>query len=187
MARKFAVFLDMDEVLVDFRGGACRVHGITVEELERRWIPGAWHIAGVLGITVEEFWKPINESGEQFWLDLEWMPWRDDLLEFVKSISIEWYIVSDPSIRYCDVASSGKVKYLKKFFGSSFDNFIPTRYKSLVARHPNALLIDDRETNVQEFCSSGGDALVFPTIFNSLNTYADKPVDYLRSILKLFP
>lgn len=170
------ILLDMDQILVDFIGGAIQIHGISRQKLESCWPAGQYSIIEPMGLTQDEFWRPINEAGDLFWLGLETLPWINDLLHLVDSLTDDWYIVSTPSLHH--TSYSGKARWLKRFFGQSFNRFIFTFHKGVLACS-NALLIDDCEETVEQFIIAGGSALVFPGRTNKLYNHADSPVDYL--------
>jgi 5'(3')-deoxyribonucleotidase len=172
----------MDEVLCDFVGGACRIHGWTRAELEAVWAIGTWSIVEPMGLTIDEFWAPIREAGERFWLELHCLPWFQDLMKLVKSLTGNWYIVSSPA--WDPSCYSGKAGWLKyMFMDYTFDRFVPTPYKDLLAR-PGSLLIDDKEEAVSSFIRAGGDGIVFPCRHNSFYKFGDDPVGYVSNQLK---
>lgn len=167
------VFLDMDEVLVDFVDGCCAAHNVTKAELNARRVPGEWSILPALGITDEQMWKPINEDGSLFWEALESLPWMDTLVQSVAELTSDWHIVTAPS--RCDTSYTGKVRWLKKQFGQDFDRFLLTPHKQLFA-NPYSVLIDDRMDNVTKFVQYGGHGILFPTLGGPLHAQAHDPL-----------
>lgn len=164
------ILLDMDEVLVDFVGGALRAHGISREEYLRRATPGEWGMATQLGLTKEEFWGPILRQREEFWERLGWCPWARKLLDIVKNLTSNWYIVTTPG--YYPTAYSGKMRFLGSrsgdfFEGSAYDRVVMIHHKALLARNRQTILVDDREETVQNFRAAGGTGLLFPAFHNS--------------------
>ena len=177
----FRMILDMDEVMVDFVGGALRAHGWTRKRLYAAWPPGEWDMAAPMGLTLEEFWAPLTAAGENFWTGLEPHPWLPRLLALVEGLTKDWYIVSSPS--QCSSCHAGKARWLKTRFGPHFDRFAITPHKHLFA-NPDTLLIDDRDETVRRFTDYGGVGLVFPARHNRLHRLADDPVRYLETVLK---
>lgn len=192
------IFLDMDEVLADFVGGACRAWGITREVVEQYWPAGAWDIIPPLTVALskqrcpgtsgfppsmghDEFWEHINGS-EDYWLDLEALPWARVVTNLMYWVTDDWYIVSAPS--RCPYSYSGKVKWLQRFFSPAFNRFVLTSHKHLLAG-PNTLLIDDRDSNVEEFVAAGGAGIVFPRHHNSQHLFKSDPVKYLKNALEV--
>lgn len=188
--RNITILLDADEVIFDFVAGSARSHGIEPDALNSHRTPGVWDISGPLGelaigrpFTPEEFWAPINYGREEFWENLDLLPWFKELVEFVEEHSSEWHIVSAPS--KCPTSYNGKVRAFKKVFGNDFDRFILTPHKSLFAKS-NTILIDDRDENVEKFIQAGGQGIVFPTIGNSRHAHRDFPISRLEiSLVRL--
>jgi 5'(3')-deoxyribonucleotidase len=177
------IFLDMDEVLADFTGSAIALHGFTRERLELGRPPGEWDITKVLGISQDEFWKPINEKGEEFWKGLKPLPWMYDVLSLVESLTSDWYVVTSPCRNSC--CYSGKAWWFDKFFPAlACDKLIITGHKYLLAKGRSTILIDDRESNVKKFRQAGGNAFTFPTRGNNGHARADNPVDYIKTSLQ---
>lgn len=188
MDKKISLILcDLDEVLVDFVGGACRVHGVDRGKLEELRHEMGWGMEAPLSkllgrpITLSQFWKPIKELGEGFWLGLESLPWKYELMDCIKSLDVEWLIVTSPSLD--PLSYSGKVKYMRRMFGPTFGRFVVTPYKHLMADR-GVLLIDDRPENVEKFIEHGGEGLIFPSHGNQFYPWANDPVPFIRDILK---
>ena len=173
------IYLDMDEVLVDFVGGACAAHGWTREQFEKVRTPGVWSMPEFMGLSLDEFWEPIHAAGENFWFDLNPTPWCKEVIELAEEYSKEWHIVTAPS--RCETSYTGKVRWLKSYFGPQFNNFVITPHKHILAQE-HTWLIDDREKNVESFCEDGGNALCFPNLGNNLHAYHNDPVGHLRSL-----
>lgn len=183
MGKISRIGLDMDEVLVDFRGGACEIHGKRREEVDQLTIEnGIWDMIGPLGLKSQtEFWHPINEAGADFWLNLNPHPWFDELIWLAeKLVGDQWFIFTSPS--YDPGCYSGKIEWLQKRLGSSFNKVAPFPYKHLFAQ-PGVLLIDDREETVEKFIIHKGEGLVFPSVGNKLFEHRFHPMDYLYTEL----
>ena len=185
------IILDLDDVLCDFEGAACRLHGVdpkAMQEVRTGWdmVPFFQQVTGK-HMDQAGFWAPIDRAGETFWATLEAHEWMDELIHLVKSITDDWHIVSSPSL--CPSSYSGKVKWLKRHLGRSFTNFALTPHKHIFSQE-GVLLIDDREENVTRFIwavegveSLGGDGLVFPSSGNSLRALRGDPVSHIREML----
>ena len=174
------IFLDMDGVLVDFVGGALKIHGWTQGQLQSAMVLGEWDLTKPMGLTQDEFWKPIHEAGEQFWIDLRPLPWITEMIGLAVSLGDCW-IVTAPT--RSPSSYSGKVKWLQNWFGHNMIRVILTSQKHFLAQK-DTLLIDDRTETVQRFVKAGGRGVVFPTLHNRLYYCADDPVTYLVDLLK---
>lgn len=194
MTKISTVLIDMDEVLVDFVGGACRIHGTSRERMEAERNAGSlgiWDISSPLGyatglgraMTLSEFWKPIHDAGETFWRDLQPTPWLGQLVDIVETAfgPESWHVISAPS-RLTE-SYTGKVRWLKSYFGPGFDRFAITPHKHLFARD-NRVLVDDRESNCDAFSREGGQSILFPSRGGPLWAYADNPLSFVEYQLK---
>lgn len=175
------LFIDMDEVLVDFTGGACKIHGITRKQLEELRQPGQWDIVAAMGLSNQEFWDPINQAGEEFWAELDPLWWAYPLMRAAKEICDEIYLLSSPS--WGAHSYGGKIKWISQYLPDC--NYIITEHKSLLAR-PGRLLIDDREENVDQFIANDGDGIKFPSMGNSKHTFASDPLPSVLHRLNQF-
>lgn len=180
------LLVDMDDVLVDFTNAACKVHGFTRAELEARRKPGNWGMAAALGMSENEFWKPINELGESFWENLEPTQYMKSLAWLVYQYDTDWIIVSAPPPKPGNVgaAYNGKIKWLEKHLGSSSKLEFVGR-KHLLAGLPGTVLIDDKEENIEAVQNHGGVGIIYPHESNSLFIYAGDPLQYVDHMLRL--
>ncbi len=123
------ILLDVDGVLADFLSGAIKVlnraynRDITLEQYAKEW--GKWGTYDYYGITVEQFWKPIDET-HNFWMDLEPMPWATKLytaLSAVGDVTILTMPNADPNcgrqkLQWLDYHLGIKKKYLNNYDNS---------------------------------------------------------------------
>lgn len=181
---RFRVFLDLDDVLVDFVGAAARVHGTTIEVVQQKWPPGTWGMDQGMGMTGEQFRKPIDEAGEDFWANLEPLPWYDEMIKVVETyLATEWILCTSAGLY--EHAYRGKLTWIQKKFGATFNKFIITDYKFMFA-NPMSVLIDDKEEACVQFTMNGGRALLFPRHWNSLYEESKhSPVAWLRQYMRV--
>lgn len=144
------ILLDMDGVLVDFEGGAARLFGTTLAELEERWQIGEWDICKVLELHPLEFWERI-EREQEFWFKLEETAEARELYKMCKSFG-DVYFCSSPCLD--PQSAAGKMKWLNHFLNCHCRNFILTPAKHLV----NGFLIDD--------CRANNPAFLWPRVGN---------------------
>lgn len=187
--KNLRILLDLDEVLVDFVGSACRVHGVDRDEVNAYRVEWrCWDLVKAISslpgreISMSQFWEPIHKLGEQFWLELKELPWAREMFDLVTQIiDVDCFIVTSPSLETSSY--SAKVKYMRRMFGPTFDNFVVTSHKYLMARE-GVLLIDDRPENVEKFIRYGGDGILFPSHGNKFHEFATNPVPYVKSMLE---
>lgn len=182
------ILLDMDEVIADFIGGACRAWGVSKDAVLSAWEPGIWDMQPPLTkaldlpelMTVDQFWLPLNTVA--FWEGLDRLPSALPIIELVTSVTKDWHVVTAPS--RSPSSYTGKVLWLKKLFGERFDRFAITPHKYIFAGE-NTCLIDDRESNLEEFKEhGGGHAILFPAHHNRLHGKASDPVAHVYEELQ---
>lgn len=194
MSKIPVIYLDMDQVLVDFTGGVCDLFNVEMGDVVGHWQPGDWcmlePLSKALGseVSLDLFWQVIHSRGSQFWTNLKSLPWLDELIVLVERFTDHWQIVTSPSLDHSSYA--GKVLWVQKKFGRKFDRLIPTRYKYLLAQ-PGTVLIDDREENCEHFehkptgdgstfSKTGGEAIIFPSHHNNLYNYRNHPLQWVE-------
>ncbi|MCA9072771.1 MAG: hypothetical protein KDA84_27800 [Planctomycetaceae bacterium] len=174
------IFLDMDGVLVDFSSAALRLHG--VEDIE--WPRGEWDFPKVLGISRGEFWSKIDSQGSEFWANLEPYPWYRELLDLVAEAA-PFSILTSPSLS--PSCPKGKLVWLSKHMprrnGRVFRDFLIGPAKHLLAKD-SRVLIDDSDTNAENFRAAGGEVILFPRLWNRQHHHAESPLDYVRRALE---
>lgn len=166
----------MDGVISDFVTAALSLHD-SVNAIED-WPVGEWHVSKVLGISSREFWHEINLQGHSFWSELPAYPWMDELVATIRQYA-PFTILSSPSL--VPECLSGKVWWLQQYFGRSFRDFMIGPHKYHCAK-PDVVLIDDSDENVQKFRTHGGQAILFPQIWNQNHAISD-PVEFIADQL----
>ena len=170
------ILLDIDGVLADFVGGAIKAHGWTWRQVVALWPVGSYDVAEPMGLTVEEFWEPIDAMGKRFWQELEETPWCHQLIDIVSGLTDDWYLVSTPSLASCSY--SGKADWVKAHIGSVHERLVLVASKPLLA-NPTTVLIDDCDESLQGFRRAGGIPLTFPSRHNALHSFVNNPMEYV--------
>lgn len=152
------VLLDMDGVVVDFIGGAFAWHGRTVPDE----VP--WKIWECMGLTEEEFWEPL---GFEFWSSLK--PTSDGM-ELVAELerlagTENIAVLSSPCLtRGC---ADGKLAWLESHLPQFSRRYLLGPAKQFAAG-PGKVLVDDYWHNIEGFRKAGGEAVLVPRKWNSL-------------------
>lgn len=135
---KYKIFCDMDGVIVDFDKGY-------------RQLPGALELDGTYQSS-EEFWAPINNSGKEFWENLEWMSDGKRLWSYIE----EYYpiILSSPSRRGFGSREGKKNWVDRELPGTPL--ILAYSYHKQKYADKNHILIDDRPSNIEQWISKGG-------------------------------
>lgn len=170
------VLLDMDGVLVDFIGGAGRMHGISDLYADRANY-GKWNCNEFLGLTYPEFIAPMRTD---FWANLDWMPDGRTILNILEDRFGEENIclLSDPS--NCGMAMEGKMLWIKKHMPKYLKRYLMGPAKFFAGSH-NRMLVDDRDLNIDEFQKRKLPTLQVPRRWNRLHFY--EPVEYVSEFL----
>ncbi|MDA1014390.1 MAG: hypothetical protein O3A00_08055 [Planctomycetota bacterium] len=172
------IFLDMDGVIVDFVTSALQVHA--AESAIEDWPPGVWNIHEVLGITRNAFWSKLDDVGATLWRNLDPYPWFEELVSLLREFATVT-ILSSPSRN--PESASGKLHWLDQHLGRGqpYREFLLSQRKYLLAA-PGRVLVDDSDAHAREFCEHGGQAIVFPQLWNANHPITDR-LGYVRSEL----
>jgi 5'(3')-deoxyribonucleotidase len=166
------VFLDMDGVIADFVSAAVRVHGkpdpyllpssLGIFDMEKLW-----------GITIEEFWAPINDAGASFWSTLEPMKDAFDIaqtaIDFAGGPENVCVLTSPSNDPGC---IPGKRAWMEMHFPELKKNMLFGSAKHFLAG-PNRILVDDRDKNLEDFAAHGGRSVCVPRLWNRLHSLSD--------------
>jgi 5'(3')-deoxyribonucleotidase len=172
-------FLDMDGILVDFTGGACKVWN-RANPYTSGLANGAYDLDKFLDIPPEEFWKPMDHA---FWRDLSATSDSGAIIELVKRY-FEPKNIAILSAPFNSVSASGKVEWLQQNLPEFSRRYIlaPKKYFCASA---DTVLIDDFDRNVDEFNAAGGNAFLLPRPWNSRYSESDKALELLAEFLEI--
>jgi 5'(3')-deoxyribonucleotidase len=179
------IYLDMDGVLADFLESFFDIHERydLTERYKNGEFPTNWDFDGELG-DEEDWWKPVREKGQvSFWENINPYPYSGNVVKMVKNTGLPWYICTTPYYGNSDCVY-GKITWLHKYLGP-IENIIMMKDKYRLA-HENAFLIDDSDKNVEKFILAGGQACLFPQLWNAARTSSPDKLDVLRSCLDFF-
>lgn len=167
------IFLDIDDVLNRFTMAALKHVGCDVEVSGYEYDPAwGWDIvkaANALGghFTRDEFWARI---GRDFWATVPVSAECYGLLGVCASLvgAKNVCLLSSPP-RHPDCLA-GKLEWIHTFLPKRMHRqFLFGPRKHFCAR-PDALLIDDRDKNVDDFRKHGGMAILVPRPWNSAHS-----------------
>ena len=146
---EYKIYCDMDGVIVDFEDG--------YEKLTGKNIKGN-HVKGD-----GDFWQPITDAGANFWINLKWMPDGEKLWKYIKNYSPS--ILSAPSREKS--SRIGKEIWVRTNIPGTELILKPASEKQLLAE-PNAILIDDRKDNIQQWKDAGGIGILHTSANNTI-------------------
>lgn len=170
------VLLDMDGVVSDLNGGACRLHGVS-DPYNNHDNHGNYGIQKLMGIPAPEFWGAM---GREFWANLEPTPHMKEYVNLlVKAFGGENIcLLTSPVLT--EGCYEGKMDWIRKHLPAFRRQFLVGPSKNFCA-HPGSLLIDDCEKNVLEFRDAGGNAFLVPGPWNL--GHCTDPVEALKNYL----
>ncbi len=161
--------LDMDGVLVDFVGGACRHFGVASPYHDPKNL-GQSRLYELLSLSKEELYAPL---GEEFWANLE--PTAEC---FVIVDMVQRHFGRD---RVCILTSpisthgcyEGKMRWLRRHLPQFSRRFLVGPVKEFAAG-PHRWLVDDSDSNIDAFVHPdwGGRAVQVPRPWNRLHHLA---------------
>ncbi len=162
------IFLDMDGVLVDFVRGAHDHHNLNCTPWP--YPPGVWDFVKHTGLSAAQFWSPL---GFEFWSELNWTPDGEEILSLVP----DCVLLTTPTLHI--ECPTGKMEWIRQNAPELYRRTVITATKEVCA-HPNALLIDDADHNVDKWRANGGVAILVPRIWNSRHAECNNTVEILR-------
>jgi len=173
--RRPTIYVDMDGVLADFVGGVLR---LSESELRPEDVTD-YDLYSVLGVSVAEFWKRIDQRGALWWAELDPYPWAAYLWQMAREAG-DAYVLSTPS--QSPSSSSGKVMWIDRHLPQrDRRRYILAPDKTPLARR-GAILIDDRPANCESWRRRGGRVIPFPQPWNNWCGSAADVIEQLRAV-----
>jgi predicted kinase len=136
--QQYKVYCDMDGVLVDFERG--------YNDLTGKQTPGVDST-----YDKNDFWSAITKAGAKFWAELNWMSDGQQLWDYIKQYNPK--LLTAPSRE--PSSEIGKQEWINNNLPSTPVIFKQAKDKKDLAE-PNAILIDDRKDNIQQWIDAGG-------------------------------
>ena len=183
------VYLDMDGVLIDFLGGLHKSLGVPYDINNYPYEKGKWNmLTDIKGFDdVPATFEQCNDAcTESFWANLNWIHDGHDILRMVvqkfdtKNVNLLTTCMPNPG------TPSGKIQWIEKnlpVFKRQFIILGSGVGKGLFV-NPDALLIDDRDKNIDEFIAAGGRGLLVPRPWNRHHRYADRTYQVVKDFLE---
>jgi hypothetical protein len=159
MENKYKIYLDMDGVIVDFDKRFTDLAGMGPREYESSF-------------GKEKFWDFIDSKekggGVGFWVGMDWMPGGEALYNRVAQH--DHALLSSPS--KSESSRIGKHRWKKKYTPSTKLILALAKNKQNYA-DGNNILIDDRESNIQQWREAGGIGILYKSA-DQVNKELDK-------------
>ena len=154
---KYKIFSDMDGVITDFDNRFKKYSkGIAPSDYEKKY-------------GKDKFWELADGPGVAFWVGMPWMEDGKKYWDYIKDYDVE--LLSSPS--RSQVSRLGKRLWVRNNLPGIKLTLAQARNKQNYAA-PNHILIDDRESNIDQWRSQGGIGI--------LHTSASDTIKQLRQL-----
>jgi 5'(3')-deoxyribonucleotidase len=169
------IFLDIDGVCADFYQQMVDTFSMdladTLNDKEAlRALDNGAPFKGVFKHPTPMLWREITQRGEGWWSDIPEVccrfhacPSTRAMFESLNKLAPTVFLTGVPGQPDSSPpAASGKLQWLQRIFGNEFTEVIicDRKSKPLLAA-TGCVLIDDYESNCEEFVAAGGHALLF--------------------------
>ena len=155
-------FVDMDGILVDFVGGACRTHN-RPSPYDSPAAAGVWHIERLWQMPPQEFWAPLGYA--DWWANLDWTPDGRQILALIEDLSSKAPVYLLTAGAGSPESLAGKRRWIDRHIPEYRDRLITTRHKHLLSQ-PGRVLVDDHDWNADSWCLAGGVGVLIPRPWN---------------------
>ena len=150
--KTYKIYSDMDGVLVDFNERFKRFSdGILPTEYEQKF-------------GKDKFWELIDGTGVRFWVGMDWMSDGKQLWNYIKEYNPT--LLSSPS--RSNYSRMGKRIWRKRNLPSTKLILARAANKQNYA-DPDSILIDDRESNVDQWIKAGGIGILHTDTASTIN------------------
>ena len=151
--KEYTIYSDMDGVLVDFENRFKRFSGgIAPKDYEDKY-------------GKEKFWDLIDkETGVRFWVGMPWMSDGKQLWDYIKNYNPT--LLSSPS--RSNSSRMGKRIWRKRNLPSTKLVLAQASRKQNYA-NPDSILIDDRESNINQWIKAGGIGILHTDTATTIN------------------
>lgn len=185
MNLKPKIYVDLDGVIKSFVQPAMQRHGAYIPSEAYYPSQFQWDILGATNhirasrglprLSATAFWDSFDYD---FWFGLGMYDEAEKFLEMLDCIG-EVYFATSPTLSSACVA--GKFDWVKHHFRDRLRNLYIGAAKEGFAK-PGAILIDDRNENVDNFIACGGQAFLVPRPWNR-GGWQPEPYNHIVSTL----
>jgi 5'(3')-deoxyribonucleotidase len=151
--------LDLDGCIAFWEKSAAKTCGVDYDDKKiRQQIKDGKRMETFVGGD-SKMWPMIDKEGEEWWEDMEKLPWADELVTLLQKESKDFIFLSSPS--NSPLCYSGKIKWVLKNYPKLSKNLMLGCKKHMFAG-PNTLLVDDTDKKIKQFREYGGHAFKWP-------------------------
>lgn len=170
-------FLDMDGVIADFVGAACKLHNLANPYPQHN---GIWDFVEAMNLHPKTFWGPM---GREFWANIEPTVEKDMIISMLEHKFGAQNICLLTSPCATDGCIDGKMDWIRKHMPDYKRRVLFGAAKEFVAHH-NAVLVDDAEHNVGPFNELGGKGILLARPWNKRHPLASQVLIQLEQDLR---
>lgn len=175
MNENITIFIDMDDVLVNYAHNVAKHFGFGMEEFYERWPKGVYELYHAVGKPDKEVWDIVRKLPPEFWETMPEFSWSRQLWDHCNSIAYTEVLTAPVN---CEGCLCGKWRWLQNFTKEeSFDRYHIAKRKDKCGQW-NHILIDDKEKNIDAFAKKGGQTILFPSHGNRLHPLRKDPMAY---------
>jgi len=151
----YKIFSDMDGVITDFNNRYKKYAGMMPSEYEKKF-------------GKDKFWELADAEGVAFWVGMPWMEDGKDYWNYIKDYDVE--LLSSPS--RSETSRLGKRLWVRNNL-PGIKLTLAQAYNKRNYAAPNHILIDDRESNIEQWRDKGGIGILHTSAANTIQQLKD--------------
>jgi len=173
-SQNYKIYVDLDGVIADFDSRYKHFTGLTPKEMDAQLITQYGDKK-----AKDIFWTKIDPIGPKFWSEMDFMSDAQELLDFLKPYSFKFLLSPSRS----KTSEEGKKQFVQKHF-PNIELILRIASKKQEFSEPNAILIDDRDSNIEQWRAKGGIGILHKSASNTIKQLEKlgfkKPVDEIQ-------
>jgi hypothetical protein len=151
----YKIFSDMDGVITDFNNRYKKYAGMMPAEYEKKF-------------GKDKFWELADAEGVAFWVGMPWMEDGKTYWDYIKKYDVE--LLSSPS--RSETSRLGKRLWVRNNLPGIKLTLAQAANKQNYAA-PNHILIDDRESNIEQWRDKGGIGILHTSAADTIRQLKD--------------
>ena len=151
----YKIFSDMDGVITDFNNRYKNYAGMMPAEYEKKF-------------GKDKFWELADAEGVAFWVGMPWMEDGKTYWDYIKDYDVE--LLSSPS--RSETSRLGKRLWVRNNL-PGIKLTLAQAYNKRNYAAPNHILIDDRESNIEQWRDKGGIGILHTSAADTIQQLKD--------------
>ena len=151
----YKIFSDMDGVITDFNNRYKKYAGMMPAEYEKKF-------------GKDKFWELADAEGVAFWVGMPWMEDGKQYWDYIKKYDVE--LLSSPS--RSETSRLGKRLWVRNNL-PGIKLTLAQAYNKQNYAAPNHILIDDRESNIEQWRDKGGIGILHTSAADTIQQLKD--------------